>query len=606
MIPDLIKKLEKLRASIIFNVIMLVVLGIVVGMVSLLLGATIFGMPMFKSYLSSPMILILNLAPPILLMLLVYFISARAWIAYTFPVLIIFTLSSVQFFKLQVRGDPFIISDFAHMREASNVVSTYTLTMNWKIILAIFVLLIGIVFSIFMLKYRPATKRIRIIAAAVAVGISATLYVFVYTDTTLYDKTAANAWETGWSAAKKYISTGFMYPFIHSISESKPKPPESYDKQETIQILESYVNTDIPTDKRVNIICLMLEAYTDLSVFNALEFLEDVYAPFHRLQEESVSGMLVTNVFGGGTIDTERLFLTGNTYLTNYRSMTNSYISYLKSQGYFVEGLHAGDMWFYDRRPVNTMLGFDRYYFMEDFANGSRWDSFFFPTVLDLYKARDRDQPYFSFNLSYQNHGAYNSEYTQEPYVIAREGLGEGQREVLSDEAYNILNNYLSGILDTNRRLESFIDSLRDDADPVIVLAFGDHMPWLGVNDHVYAELGINIDTSTQEGFLNYFSTQYIIWANDAAKAMLDNDFLGDGGSFSTCFLMGEVFRRCSWAGEGYMQALREFMDAVDVISPSAGIFRENGQLSRELSPDAAILYRKLKALEYYRLSNYY
>lgn len=39
--------------------------------------------------------------------------------------------------------------------------------------------------------------------------------------------------------------------------------------------------------------------------------------------------------------------------------------------------------------------------------------------------------------------------------------------------------------------------------------------------------MGINIDQSTLEGLLNYYTTPYVIWANDAAKAKLGVDFHG-------------------------------------------------------------------------------
>jgi len=179
----------------------------------------------------------------------------------------------------------------------------------------------------------------------------------------------------------------------------------------------------------------------------------------------------------------------------------------------------------------------------------------------------------------------------------------------LSDESFKILCNYLAGIYDTTWRLGSFIDALRTDPDPVVVLVFGDHMPWLGSGGSVYSELGINIDRSDEEGFYNRFSTPYLIWANDGAKKTLGFDFTGDGGSFSPCFLMGELFRLCSWEGEGHMRALREFMAGVDIVNAPYGMpfqmFRENGALTEELSPEAAEAYRRLLLMEVYRRENF-
>jgi len=474
--------------------------------------------------------------------------------------------------------------------------------MNWKIYFSVIVFIGGVLVSVFFLKYKLKKRALfRIIASVIVIAISAVLYATVYTNSDIYAKTTGDESVNEWSAIHGYIAKGFLYPFIHGVKDTlrelRGANPDWYDEQDAKELLESYVSVDIPVDKRVNIIVMLLESYADLSTLNVLDFKEDIYDPLHRLQMESFSGTLINNTFSGGTIDTERLFLTGNTRLTPFTSPTNSFVHYIKSQGYHTEGLHAGDLWFYDRRPVNSHLGFENYYFLEDYENSNRYDWFFFPTLTELYYARDINKPYFSFNLSYQNHGPYDSQKTQEPYLIERNGL--------SDESFNIINNYLLGISDTTKRFDRFIDSLRDDTEPVVVLIFGDHMPWLGNLNSAYLELGINIDKETEEGFYNYFSTPYVIWANDAAKKMLGNDFTGVGDSISPCFLMGELFRLCSWEGEGYMQALRELKTRIDIINPPSGWFRESGNLRGKLSPEGEDALMKVNMMELYRRRNF-
>ena len=616
----LLKKLLKLRYNPVLNFSLLILLSIGVGLVSLLLGASTFGLSLFWEYFSSPMVVLLNLAPPILLILLVYFISGRAWIAFTFPSLLIIFLSLIQFYKVQIHGDSFIFYDIRVAREVAAVLTDVILIMNWKIYFAIIAYTFGILFSIFFLKYKLCKIPVRAVSAVVAAVVSAGLYLMVYTDTDLYAKTSVKIAGASYSATRRHISKGFMYAFIHSVYQNlsaKPGIPDWYDPREARELGLAYPAADIPADKKVNIIVLMLESYADLSRFDLLDFEVDIYVPLRRLQEESISGTLVTNVFAGWTIDTERLFLTGNTQFISYTKPTNSYIHYLNSQGYSTEGLHTGEEgWFYDRRAINSYMGFSRYLYRDDFEGCSdeyqrvwsgggepfsRDDSYFFPAVLDLYEARDRSKPYFSYSLSYQNHVGYKSDWMLEQNAISQGGI--------TDESFKILTNYLAGIYDTTWRLERFIDSLRADPEPVVVLVFGDHMPWLGSGGSVYAELGINIDQSTEDGFYTRFSTPYFIWANSGAKMVLGRDFTGDGGSFSPCFLMGELFRLCSWEGDGQMRALREFMAGVDIINAPYGMpfrmFRENGALTEDLSPAAAEAYRRLLQMEVYRRENF-
>ena len=592
--------LLNLRNNMVFNCVMLALLGISVGIMSLLLGATVLGMPMFVTYFNNFVIILLNLLPPIILMFLLYFIFGRMWIAFTFPSFIILILSMVQFFKVQIHGDPFILSDILVAREVGAVMTEHTLTMNWKVYLAIALFVFGVLFSIFALKRKLSSKRIRIIAAVVAVAISVVLYITVYSNERVFEETKGDITKLEYSTAVEHISKGFLFQFIysiHNLESSRVKYPDWYDSKEASQVLQSYPNADIPANQKVNIVSFMLESYVDLSRFDVLDFKVDVYEPLHRLQTESVSGTTISNAFAGWTIDPERLFLTGNTQLTTYRSPVNSYVYYLRSQGYYTEGLHSGERWFYDRRSVNNHLGFDRYLFLDDYEKGSRDDSFLFPAVLDLYNARDKSKPYFSYNLSFQGHIGFNSK-----WMLDQDAIAQGD---MSDESFNILTNYLAGIYDTSWRLEGFIDSLRTDPEPVVVVVFGDHMPWLGDGGATYEEIGINIDRGTDDGFLNYYSTPYIIWANDSAKQKLGNDFVGEGRSFSTCFLLGEVFRLCSWEGDGYMQIMRELQEHVDIISPFNGMFRENGVLTTKLSPEAEAIYRKLRMMEIYRRENF-
>ncbi len=158
-----------------------------------------------------------------------------------------------------------------------------------------------------------------------------------------------------------------------------------------------------------------------------------------------------------------------------------SYVDYFKTQGYVTEGFHAGDSWYYNRTAVNKNLGFDNYYFLEDFQDSNRWDDFFFQTVIRLYESRDSDVPYFSYNLSYQNHGPYDSAQTSDTTYIEKGNL--------TDTSYNIFNNYMEGVSDTTRRAAEFIDYSPCPSEPVVVILFGDHKPWLGNNNEVYREL---------------------------------------------------------------------------------------------------------------------
>ena len=113
----------------------------------------------------------------------------------------------------------------------------------------------------------------------------------------------------------------------------------AYDEQTAAGYLSEYSDSDIPDDSKVNILALQLEAFSDFTTLG-LDELEYIYADYHALEDESYTGDLITNIFAGGTVDTERCFLTGYTRLRDYRQNTNSYVWYLRQQGYTVNGSH--------------------------------------------------------------------------------------------------------------------------------------------------------------------------------------------------------------------------------------------------------------------------
>jgi hypothetical protein len=417
----------------------------------------------------------------------------------------------------------------------------------------------------------------------------------LYARTAQYDRL-----ENQWSATQQYISHGFLYPFLHSITDSVELAPKGYDQASAQSILDQYTDQDIPDSQKVNVIGVMLEAYNDFTKFGVPELASDVYGVWHQLEEEGYSGNLVTNIFAGGTVDTERSFLTGFSSPHSYRSATNSYAWYFRQQGYTVEGMHPSMNWFYNRRNINENLGFSNYYFMENyFSDLTEWstagDSIFFPELLKKYQAAtESGTPYFNFSVTYQGHGPYSDSefYWGDPadYVV-----NDG---TYTQEEYLILANYFASIADTNQYLAEFTDALRQDDTPVVLVLFGDHNPWMGDGNSVYTALGIDFDMDTQAGFLNYYSTRYIIWANDAAKEILGNDFQGTGPDISPCFLMNQLFSLCGWDGPAYMQAASAVAAQVPVIH-TTGCYLEDGTITTTLTQAHQTLVDDFESVQY-------
>lgn len=204
----------------------------------------------------------------------------------------------------------------------------------------------------------------------------------------------------------------------------------------------------------------------------------------------------------------------------------------------------------------------------------------------------------FSFNVTYQGHG---------PYETAENIWGEVYTDGrFSTETTNIVDNYLASLRNTAENLRTLLDQFAALDEPVAVVIYGDHRPWMGNGNSAYTELGIDLDTSGTAGLYNKYSTDYVIWANDAAKAVTGNDFRGQGPDLSPNFLMNQLFALCGWKGNTYMQATEEIRQQMPVIT-TIGRFWWDGEYYREadLPEEARALLQRFRYIQYYQENNF-
>lgn len=579
--------------------------GAGLGLVSLILALGHYSLDLFRGYYERPLIMVLNLLPVIALLLLWYGVTGRTHWAFLITALLVLGFSVGNYYKLVFRDDPLMFADLFLLKEAGNMAGKYSLFLDWKLILALLCAVAGFLFLFFLVRGRPGWRG-RLAcglggAIALAVLCPILLNARAYNVSTAYYDRLTNRW----SSTQQYIAHGFLYPFVHSVTEAFETPPDGYDQRHAAELLARYEDADIPEDKKVNVVGIMLEAYNDFTRFGTPELAQDVYAVWHGLEAEGCSGNLVTNIFAGGTVDTERCFLTGYSSLTSFRSATNSYVWYFRDQGYATSGLHPCFQWFYNRLNINEYLGFQQYRFVENhfnqFVGGNvAMDNVFFPELIRDYEEASAGAPYFSFSVTYQGHGPYGSGSCLwgEPgdYVV-----NDGR---YTDAQHYIMENYFGSIADTNAHLKELTDYFRADDKPVVLVLFGDHNPWMGDGNSVYAAMGADFNMDAAQGFLNYYSTRYIIWANDAAKEVLGRDFQGEGPDVGPYFLMNQLFDLCGWTGPAYLQALNDVSRQVSVVH-TTGRFMENGVLTDVLSPEGEQLVNDYLCLQYYRRNQF-
>lgn len=583
----------------VISLLIIIVLSFLVMTLTFVFSSATWNLPLFHSYFNSGLLLIMNFIPIFLVMLILYFITNRLWISFSITSLLFVIMSIVNKFKLYFRDEPFWFIDIKLIRESMDMKQKYEISFNRNTI----IMFIGIILITVLLKlifdYRIESKRGRAISLFSTLLVGYLIFSGPYFNSRVYadlgDKSLINIW----SQSQQYQSKGFVYPFIYSMSAVLETEIEGYDPEKAVNDLNEYQNSDIPDEKKVNIVSIMLEAYSDFSEFESIDFKKDPYTYFHQLQKESISGNLVTNVFGGGTIDTERAFLTGYYNHPSYIKKTNSFIWYLKSQGYRTEAMHPIYGWFYNRRNVNPYLGFDQYdYFENRYSQVSEeylQDIDFFDYIIEGYE-NSKDVPYFNFSVTYQNHGPYDENYYEENQFIKN---NDGYDNI----TLNMFNNYLAGINRTDQAIEKLIEYFKNQDEPTVVLLFGDHKPWMGNNDIGYKMMDINTDFSREEGFLNYYKTPFVIWGNDAAKDVLQKDLVGEVEDISPNFLMAELFNQMGLEGNQYMQYIQELKTYYDVNHKV--YFKEEGEYTMELSEENKKRYEEFLNVEFYHSHNF-
>ena len=385
-------------------------------------------------------------------------------------------------------------------------------------------------------------------------------------------------------------------PQKYSVGEAKEflkKYEEPQETEESIDTILEEEGKDASDDTSQsgadtgmpNIIVVMNESFSDLSVLGDFKTNED-YLPFlHSLQqgaENTVTGMLNVSVCGGNTADTEYEFLTGNTmaflpqgsipYQQYIKSRTPSLAGYLKSLGYATYAQHPYQASGWNRDKVYPLLGFDNLDFMEDYRDVSYVRNYISDAsdmehMIETYeKNKASGKPAFIFNVTMQNHGGYTDTYMNLT------------NDIQSQYASEPLNQYLTLIHKTDQALENLIDYFSKVDDRTIIVFFGDHQP----NDTVASVVENGAQVETQKRYL----VPYLVWSNYGIEGAKDKNT-------SLNYLAAQVLTAAGVPTNAYQNYLLSLSKTYPVIS-AAGQTKGIGADEKQL--------QTYKKLQYYQL----
>jgi phosphoglycerol transferase MdoB-like AlkP superfamily enzyme len=601
------------------NVLLVVLFSVILSIIGIMLSDVVDMMNIGR-YIKAPLLFVLNLLPLLLLMLLLYHLSARLWVTFGLGGGLYIVMHIINRFMMELREEPFTPSDILLGTEAAAVVKISELPFSPIIIMSLAFWLVMTLILIVFVKPEKLRWPVRIAGAAAAVILFALSYTGIYKNTKLYDSFEVTG--SIYSRVSLYKSRGFMYSFMVRTGTYKSVKPDGYDIEAAKQALAGY---DQPDHKVIegdlpNIIAVMGEAFYDIDRIPGIEFNEgyDPLANIDRIRENAYSGRIVTNVFGGGTANTEFAFLTGHSmpimpeltspYQYYIRKDTFSLARVLEDKGYATMAFHPGDSWFYNRVNVYKFFGFDNIYFKNDMDlskvemnHGYISDKDTYAFTLDKFrqqKEREPGKPFFQFVVDIDNHGPYSKKDLGYPKILKR-------TEAMDDTVYNTLNNYLNGVMRCDKALGAFVDSIMEMDEPIILLYFADHLPYLGEDDIGYKALNFDVSTDgSLQAYLNNYETPYFITANEAAKKMLSESGIsmkkGEAPHISSNYLATELLETAGINGGSYFNYLSALKKELPVIT--SRFFKEGDEYTEDPSQKTKDMIHNYSVVQYYML----
>lgn len=527
-----------------------------------------------------------------------FFLAGRAVLALRIELVAVMIFGLVNHYVMEFRSTPFVPWDILSVNTAASVAGNYDFTPSGRVIL-VSILFLALIFCVRFLRFRSEWKLYaRMISAALVVLV---LCVFVNALQNDAFKTKHYLYPFLFTPAYMTQVNGMLVTFAMNLEYIAVDRPADYHAEDAKETLETYESADAAdnTEDLPNIIVIMDEAFSDLSVVGDFEPNED-YMPFvHSLEQgndNTVTGYLNVSVCGGNTANTEFEFLTGNTmaflpagsipYQQYIKSETPSLAEYLSGLGYETYGMHPYNASGWDRDRVYPLLGFENTRFFDDFTDKTFLrkyvsDDSDFKNIIQTYEQKDEGHPAFIFNVTMQNHGSYTDAYNNFTPDVT----------VTGTDSF-VLEQYLSLMKRTDQALENLIDYFAGQKEKTIIVFFGDHQPADSVAAPVLALNGKDVNSLNSEDQRLRYQVPYVIWANYDIEE-------GTGEDTSANYLAARVLQTAGVPTSAYQNYLLELEKDYPVIS-AVRVEKADGTETNSKEEKKGLL--QYQQLQYYSL----
>ena len=457
--------------------------------------------------------------------------------------------AAVNFYTLQLRGEPFLPWDLTQVKEAAGVAAAAGLKVQPGMVWAGGVLLALTVLSHFLYRRRgrPALPvRLVSIAASLAALLALVFGVFLQPAVTQ----SFGIYPDAWMQDRYYRWYGVITGFMTNLTNLEIDEPEGYSEEAVNALLDeteaagairtgpnfpdSYAARTDPAaiEKEPTIIYVMDESYWDVSELEqyGVTFDTDVSPNLHALQQTSAYGKVYSPSFGGGTCDVEFEALTGHSvgflpsgckpYQQHVTRPMFALPSYLKDRGYQTAAVHCYYAKYWSRNTAYPNLGFDDFVSLEDMrgvekVRGYYWkgglvtDASMGEQIIGEYERLKAvsDAPVFLHAVTMQNHTNYNAaNYPDDQRVhitSAPAGLKAGTVGALED--------FATGVRDADALLGQLVSYFSQVDEPVILVFWGDHYNPIDSGYDVYTATGY---ASADSADPRLHQTTLLMWSN--------------------------------------------------------------------------------------------
>ena len=457
--------------------------------------------------------------------------------------------AAVDFYTLQLRGEPFLPWDLAQVSEAAGVASAAGIHIQTSMVVSIVIILLLLVASFFLYRGRKKLNwkpRVLGFAASAAAVCGLLFGVFLQPAVTQ----AIGILPDAWMQDRYYRYYGVTTSFLTNLTNLEIAKPDDYSEDAVNEILDdtaaagnyqtaplypaSYgaVTPAGETEQSPTIIYVMDESYWDVSELEQYGFAfdTDVSANLHRLQETSACGRAYSPSFGGGTCDVEFEALTGYSvsYLPNGSKPYQQHVTrpmfslpnYLKTQGYQTAAVHCFWAKYWSRDTAYPNLGLDTFLSLEKMTHVNKvrrhyWtsglvtDDSMADQIIQQYESMkaSSDAPVFLHAVTMQNHTNYNKDNYPDDQRVKVLNAPSG----ISRSTLGALEDFATGIRDADAMLGRLTDYFSQVAEPVILVFWGDHYNPIDSNYDVFTKSGYASDSSADP---RLHQTTLLMWSN--------------------------------------------------------------------------------------------